>query len=59
MTYGNASLIMHKKLSRRQLVMSDAEDLGPVIKQLLLKIYFYGAKVNFEGSELFVIFKDR
>jgi len=50
---------MHKKLSRRQLVMSDAEDLGPVIKQLLLKIYFYGAKVNFEGSELFVIFKDR
>jgi len=24
-----------------------------------LKLHFYGAKVNFEGSELFVISRDR
>jgi len=35
------------------------EDLGPVIKPLWLKMHFYGVKVNFEGSELFVISKDR
>jgi len=46
-------------LGRRQLVVRNAEDLGPVIKQLSLKMHFYGVKVNFEGSELFAISKDR
>jgi len=39
--------------------MCNTEDLGPVIKQLWLKMHFYGVKVNFERSELFVISKDR
>jgi len=46
-------------LARRQLVMCNAEDLGPVIKQLSLKMHFYGVKVNFERSKLFVISQDR
>jgi len=44
---------MHKMLNRRQPVMCNAEDLGPVVKQLCLNMHFYGVKVNFERSELF------
>jgi len=48
-----------KMLSRRQLAMCNAENLGPVIKQLQLKMHFYGVQVNFKGSELLVISEDR